>query len=98
MQSYWIGLALGIFFGLMIAVSYGWNPRGHLEQEINRDTMTQIDPAFLQKVLRQMQSQRNQALDAHAMSEANAARLTEELAKANERIKELETKLKDPKK
>jgi hypothetical protein len=50
------------------------------------------DPAFLQKALSAMQAQRNQAMDALAVSDAKAQMVAEDLAKANTRIKELEPK------
>lgn len=52
----------------------------------------QPDPAFLQKAIAAFQFQRNQALDALAISEAKAAIAAEDLAKAKARIKELEPK------
>lgn len=53
---------------------------------------TPPDPAFLQRALGSIQSQRNQALDAAAACEARVVGLTEDLAKAQARIKELEAK------
>ena len=50
------------------------------------------DPAFLQRALGAMQAQRNQAMDAAAVNEAKAAGLADDLAKAQARIKELESK------
>jgi hypothetical protein len=50
----------------------------------------QPDPAFLQRAVNALQAQRNQALDAAAIAQARAAGLTDDLAKAQERIKELE--------
>lgn len=50
------------------------------------------DPAFLQRALSALQAQRNAAMDSQVVAEARAAGLTEDLAKANARIKELETK------
>ena len=50
----------------------------------------QPDPAFLQRALGSMQAQRNQAMDALAVSEAKSAGLADDLAKAQARIKELE--------
>lgn len=52
----------------------------------------QPDPALLQKVIGSMQAQRNQAQDTAAVAEARAAMLSDELAKAQARIKELEPK------
>lgn len=57
----------------------------------------QPDPAFLQRALGAMQTQRNQAMDALAVSEAKAAGLADDLGKANARIKELETKSEEKK-
>jgi len=54
----------------------------------------QPDPAFLQRALASMQSQRNQAMDALAVSEAKSAGLADDLAKAQIRIKELDDKTK----
>lgn len=56
------------------------------------------DPVFLQRALTAMQAQRNQAMDAQAISTAQAAGLADDLAKAQARIKELEPKLDEPKK
>ncbi len=56
-----------------------------------------LDPAFLQRALGALQAQRNQAMDAAAVSEAKAAGLADDLAKAQARIKELETKKEDNK-
>lgn len=50
------------------------------------------DPAFLQRALTAMQGQRNQAMDALAISEAKTAGVAEELAKTTARVKELEAK------
>ena len=50
------------------------------------------DPAVMQRVAAALQSQRNQVMDSLAVAEAKNALLTDELAKANVRIKELETK------
>jgi len=52
----------------------------------------QPDPAFLQRALASMQSQRNQAMDALAVQEAKSVGLADDLAKAQARIKELEPK------
>jgi len=52
----------------------------------------QPDPAFLQRALASMQSQRNQALDSAAIADAKAAGLAEDLAKAQARVKDLEHK------
>ena len=50
----------------------------------------QTDPEFMQRIVNIMQTQRNQALDALAVSEANAAKMAVELSKAQNRITELE--------
>ena len=50
------------------------------------------DPAFLQKALSAMQSQRNQAADAQAVLEARLSMANDELAKAQAKIKELKAK------
>jgi hypothetical protein len=50
------------------------------------------DPAALQRALVAIQSQRNQAFDLAASWQAQAASLSEDLAKAQARIKELEPK------
>lgn len=55
------------------------------------------DPAFLQRALAAVEQQRNQALNSQAVAEARAAGLTDDLAKANARIKEMETKIEKPK-
>ena len=55
----------------------------------------QPDPAFMQRAINALQTQRNNALDAQALSEAKLAGATEDLAKANARIKELEAKKSD---
>lgn len=47
------------------------------------------DPAFLQRAITTIQSQRNAALDAQAVSEANLAGVRDDLAKAQAKIKEL---------
>lgn len=52
----------------------------------------QPDPIFLQKAITAVQTQRNLAMDAAAVAEAKLAQATEELTKANARIKELEPK------
>ena len=54
------------------------------------------DPAFLQKALTAMQAQRNQASDAQAVLEARLSMANEELAKAKDKIKEMEAKAKPP--
>lgn len=51
----------------------------------------QPDPAFLQRSISIVQAQRNQALDSVAFLAAKVDGLTEELTKAQARIKELET-------
>lgn len=50
------------------------------------------DPIFLQHAIATLQAQRNAAMDAQTIAEAKLAGLTDELTKANARIKELETK------
>lgn len=58
-----------------------------------------LDSELIQKVVPTLQAQRNAALDAAAVSEGRIAILTEQLAKANEKIKSLEDKPKEaPKK
>lgn len=52
----------------------------------------QPDLPFLQRAVGSLQAQRNAALDAQVVAEAKVAGLTEDLAKANARIKELEDK------
>lgn len=52
----------------------------------------QPDPIFLQKAIAAVQTQRNLAMDTAAVAEAKVAQLTEELTKAQARIKELEDK------
>lgn len=54
------------------------------------------DPAFLQRALAAMQTQRNQAMDSAAVLEARLATTADDLAKANARIKEMEAKKQDP--
>mgnify|MGYP001562945755 CR=1 FL=1 len=51
-----------------------------------------LDPAFLHRAISALQAQRNQSMDTAAVSEARAAGLADELAKAQARIKELEKK------
>lgn len=53
-------------------------------------TAQQADPAFLQRAITAVQTQRNLAMDAQAVAEAKLSALTEELTKAQARIKELE--------
>lgn len=48
------------------------------------------DPAFLQKAVNALQTQRNSAMDAQAVAEAKLQIVTDDLAKANAKIKELE--------
>jgi hypothetical protein len=55
----------------------------------------QPDPVFLQHALASIQAQRNQAMDAAAVSDAKVATLTEDLARANAKLKELEPKKPD---
>lgn len=50
------------------------------------------DPAFLQRVIVALEQQRTQALTAQAIAEARVGLLSDELIKANARIKELEPK------
>jgi hypothetical protein len=52
----------------------------------------QADPAFLQRAVTALRTQRNLAMDAQVVAEARAAGLAEDLAKAQVRIKELEPK------
>lgn len=52
----------------------------------------QPDSIFLQKAITAVQTQRNLAMDTAAVAEAKVAQLTEDLAKAQARIKELEDK------
>ena len=52
------------------------------------------NPAFLQRVIGSMQGQRNVSNDAVAVLEAKVAGLTDDLNKANAKIKELEDKSK----
>ncbi|MEI5710467.1 hypothetical protein WB401_46285, partial [Streptomyces brasiliscabiei] len=52
----------------------------------------QPDPAFMQRAIAALQNQRNQALDAAAAAAAKAEGLSEDLVKAQARIKELEEK------
>lgn len=56
----------------------------------------QGDPAFLQRAVQALQAQRNVALDAQAVAEAKVAGLTEDLNKANLRIKGFEDKPAEP--
>lgn len=51
-----------------------------------------IEPAALQRVLATTQAQRNQLLDALNLAEARLSLASEDLTKAQTRIKELETK------
>lgn len=53
---------------------------------------TAPDAAFLQRAVNVLQAQRNAALDAQAIAEANLAGVKEDLAKAQARIKELTPK------
>lgn len=48
------------------------------------------DPAFLQKAIAVLQAQRNNALDGQAAAEAKAAQLSDELAKVQARVSDLE--------
>jgi TolA-binding protein len=56
------------------------------------------DPAFMQRAIAALQNQRNAALDAQTVAEAKLQGLTEDLNKANARIKELEDAKKAPEK
>jgi len=53
----------------------------------------QLDPAFLQRALDSIATQRNNALNSAAVAEVKAAMLEEQLAKAQARIKEMEEKV-----
>lgn len=55
------------------------------------------DPIFLQKALTAVQTQRNLAMDQAAVAEANTRLLSDELAKAQAKIKDLEAKPKEDK-
>lgn len=57
----------------------------------------QPDPAFLQRAISAVQSQRNLAMDAAAVAEAKVAAVTAELDKAQARVKELEAKVEEKK-
>jgi hypothetical protein len=50
----------------------------------------QPDPVYLQRLLAAVEVQRNNAWNSQAMAEAKVSELTEALAKANARIKEIE--------
>lgn len=56
---------------------------------IAQQPAVQPDPAFLQKAIVTLQSQRNTALDAQAVSEARASMLNEQLESANKTIEAL---------
>jgi Ni/Co efflux regulator RcnB len=56
----------------------------------------QPDPAFLQRALTALQTQRNQALDMAAAQQARADGLTDDLAKAQSKVKELEAQAAPP--
>lgn len=56
-----------------------------------------LDPAFLQRAIAAVQTQRNLALDTAAVAEAKVAALSDDLAKANLRIRELEAKAEEKK-
>jgi hypothetical protein len=56
----------------------------------------QADPAFLQRAVSVLQTQRNEALNAAAAQQARADGLADDLAKAQARIKELEQKQEAP--
>ena len=53
---------------------------------------TAPDPVLLQRAIVVLQQQRNQAMDSAADMQVKAQGLAEELAKAKEKIKELEAK------
>lgn len=55
----------------------------------------QPDIDYLNKAIVALQAQRNQAFDAHAVSEAKLAQSQEQLKQAQLKIKELEDKLKE---
>lgn len=57
----------------------------------------QPDPAFLQRAIAALQTQRNAAMDAAAVAEAKVAAVTEERDKAQARVKELEAKSEEKK-
>lgn len=57
----------------------------------------QPDAAFLQRAISAVQTQRNVAMDAAAVAEARVAAVTEELNKAQARVKELEAKIEEKK-
>lgn len=50
------------------------------------------DPVFMQRAIQALQAQRNQAQDAQAIETARATGLSDDLAKAQARVKELEDK------
>lgn len=50
----------------------------------------QADPAFMQRAINALQTQRNTALDAAASQQARADGLAEDLAKAQQKIKDFE--------
>lgn len=53
-------------------------------------------PVDFTKVIPAIEQQRNEALTRHALAEGRAAVLTEEVAKLQARVKELEAKLDKP--
>lgn len=57
----------------------------------------QPDTAFMQRAITAIQTQRNAALDQAVLLQAKVDGLTEDLAKAQARIKELEPKPEDKK-
>lgn len=57
----------------------------------------QPDPAFMQRAITALQTQRNVAMDAAAVAEAKVATITEERDKAQARVKELEAKTEEKK-
>lgn len=55
----------------------------------------QPDPAFLQKAINAVQTQRNLAMDSAAVAEAKLVTVTEELTKAQAEIVNLKKQLED---
>jgi peptidoglycan hydrolase CwlO-like protein len=55
----------------------------------------QADVSFMQRAITALQTQRNTALDQQAASEAKVSGLTEDLAKSQAKVKELEAKVKE---
>jgi cell division protein FtsB len=54
------------------------------------------DPAFMQRALSAMQTQRNQAMDQAAIAQAQAAQAQEEVAKLRAEIEQLKKPATDP--